>query len=62
MTKSGTFRKHVHEDDRPPRNCTCCKTKQPAKGGQWVEFNGGINRRWVCERCLRINGDYNEQD
>ena len=62
MTNSGTFRKHVHEDDRPPRNCTCCKTKQPSKGGRWVEYNGGINRRWVCATCLKVQGDYNESD
>jgi hypothetical protein len=62
MNQGSKLRKHVHEDDRPPRNCTCCRSVQPAKGGHYVEYNGGINRKWVCAKCLKTNGDYNECD
>ena len=62
MTNGSKFRKHVHEDDRPPRICSSCRAKQPVKGGRWVEFNGGYNRRWVCERCYQVNGEHHESD
>jgi hypothetical protein len=62
MNQGSKLRKHVHEDDRPPRICTCCRSVQPVKGGLYVEYNGGLNRRWVCARCLKIHGDYNECD
>jgi hypothetical protein len=35
------------------RYCSNCQQYRSVMGGQWRSFNGGMNRRWKCEACLR---------
>ena len=50
------------EDVRPARVCSCCRTEQHVQGGRWAALYGGLLSGWVCARCLKIQGDYNECD
>lgn len=38
------------------RYCTQCKCPRPRQGGREIEFNGGLNARWVCGRHGEAHG------
>lgn len=33
--------------------CVNCRCWQPAKDGQYIKFNNGMNQRWFCYQCIR---------
>ena len=33
------------------RFCSSCQQTLPIRGGEYIAFNGGRNRRWICEDC-----------
>ena len=32
--------------------CAKCRFQHPIRNGEWVVYNKGLNRRWLCRGCL----------
>jgi len=41
------------------RWCSSCQTSPPIEGGEYVPFNSGRNRRWVCQNCKEKRNERN---
>jgi hypothetical protein len=32
--------------------CAQCRSRHPTRSGEWIVYNKGLNRRWLCRGCL----------
>jgi hypothetical protein len=41
----------IHHYEPETRWCSSCKNTKIAKGGEFITYNKGLNRKWVCYDC-----------
>lgn len=42
--------KFYDKNHKSSRWCSLCKLHKPVDGGEWITFNRGKNRKWICSK------------
>ncbi len=41
----------LKHNEAKKRWCSSCRTSPDTDGGEYILYNNGLNRRWVCQSC-----------